>query len=414
MTRRVLFFLLAVTFILGGTLVAILYLRGFKIDTKKKAITRTGLLVVESIPSGAQVFLDGRLTSATNTTIGYLTPKKYQLKLTKEGYISWEKEIEIRADLTTEVKAVLFPSTPELRPLSFSGVSNPILSPDGQKIVFGVTKQESAGFTAETSAKAGLWVLNMSDRPLSFGTGARQIVKNTPDLDFTKAKITFSPDAKFVWAQLQLQGKTGIQFQRNYLLDTEKLNDALTDVTATLSSTLSVWQQEINLKQEARNQRLKKDLPQIASISSTLLEKALKSATTSATIEPKLLNFWPDNLIWSPDETKFFTLKGKTAKEGATVYRIRDPNPLKKTPATFDIPGANQIFWYPDSDHLILVADKEISIIEYDGTNKATVYTGDFINGFVFPWPNGSSLVILSNFNQASGTLPNLYALKLR
>jgi len=402
--RRIFIFLGAIVFVLTVGLAAIFYLRGFKIDTKKKAITRTGLLVIESTPSGAQVFLDGRLTSATNTTIAYLTPKKYQLKLTKEGYIPWEKEIEIRADLTTEVTAALFPSTPELRPLSFTGVSNPILSPDGQKIVFGVPQGE----------KAGLWVLNMADRPLGFGAGARQIVKNTPDLDFSKGQMTFSPDAKFVWVQLQVQGKSGPQFQRNYLLDTEKLNDALTDVTATLSSTLSSWQQEINLKQEARNQRLKKDLPQIASASSNLLDQVLKGTTTSASLEPKLLNFWPDNIVWSPDETKFFTLKGKTAKEGATVYRVRDPNPLKKTPATFDIPGANQILWYPDSEHLILVADKEISIVEYEGTNKATVYTGDFINGFVYPWPNGNFLVILSNFNQIAGTLPNLYALKLR
>jgi hypothetical protein len=414
MTKRVLIFLAALIFVLGIGLAAIFYLRGFKIDTKKGTIARTGLLVIDSTPDGAQVFLDDRLTSATDTTITFLTPKKYKLKLTKEGYTPWEKEIEIKADLTTEVIAVLFPSIPELRPLSFSGVSNPILSPDEQKIVFGIPQKELAGLPAEASAKVGLWVLNMADRPFGFGAGSRQIVKNTPDLDFTKAKMAFSPDTKFIWVQLQLQGKVAPQFQRNYLLDTEKLNDALTDVTATLSSTLSSWQQEINLKQEARNLRLKKDLPQIASASSTLLDQALKQATTSAVIEPKLLNFWPDNLFWSPDETKFFTLKGKTAKDGVTVYRVRDPNPLKKTPATFDIPGANQVLWYPDSDHLILVGDKEISIIEYEGTNKVTVYTGDFVNSFVFPWPNGTSLVILSNFNQAAGTLPNLYALKLR
>jgi len=405
MTKRVLIFFAALIFVLGVGFAAIFYLRGFKIDTKNKSIARTGLLVIESTPNGAQVFLDDRLTSATNTTIAYLNPQKYKLRLVKEGYSPWEKEIEIRADLTTEVVAVLFPSTPDLRPLSFTGVSNPLLSPDDQKIVFGVPQGE----------KAGLWTLNMSDRPLGFGAGERQIVKNTPDLDFTKAKMVFSPDARFVWVQLQLGGKAGPQLQRNYLLDTEKLNDALTDVTATLSSTLSSWQQDINLKQEARNQRLKKDLPQIASSSVTLLDQVLKQATTSATIEPKLLNFWPDNLIWSPDETKFFTLKGKSTKEGVTVYRVRDPNPLRKTPATFDIPGANQILWYPDSEHLILVADKEISIIEYEGTNKVTVYTGDFVNSFVFPWPNGTALVILSNFNQAAGTtLPNLYALKLR
>lgn len=414
MSKRVLIFAAIVIFILATSAVAIFYLRGFKIDTKKGGITRTGLLVIDSTPDGAQVFLDDRLTSATDTTIMYLTPKKYKLKLVKEGYTPWEKEIEIKADLTTEVTAVLFPATPELKPLSFSGVTNPLLSPDGQKIVFAVPPKDTTNSSPEAGSKTGLWVLNMAERPFGFGGGIRQIVKNTPELDFTKAKMAFSPDAKFLWVQLQLPGKTSPQSQRNYLLDTDKLNDTLTDVTATLASTLSSWQQEINLKQNARNQKLKKDLPDIASISSTLLDQALKEATTSAVIEPKLLNFWPDKLIWSPDETKFFTLKGKTLKEGITVWRIRDTNPLKKTPANFDIPGANQVLWYPDSEHLILVGDKEISIIEYEGTNKVTVYTGDFVNGFVFPWPNGASLVVLSNFNQAAGTLPNLYALKLR
>lgn len=405
MGKRIIIFLLAAIFVIGGSVAGIFYIRGFRFDREKGSLSRTGLLVIDSTPDGAKVYLDDRLTSATDITITYLTPKKYKLKLVKEGFAPWEKEIEIKADLTTEVKAILFPSIPELRPLTFIGVSNPFVSPDGQKLLYAVPSGE----------KAGLWILDMSDRPFGFGAGTRQIVKNTPDLDFSTAKFTFSPDGRLLWVQIQLQGRKDEAAKRNYLLDTDRLNDPLTDVSATVASTLASWQKEVNLKEQERLKRIKKDLPQIASSSAGLLDQAQRLASTSAKLEPPILSHNPDNLFWSPDETKFFVKKnGKDFSQGVTVYRVKDPNPLKETPATFDIVGADLIFWYPQGEHLVLVEKDRISIIEYDGTNKVSIFNGPFENNFVFSFPNGSSLVILTNFNQETGTLPNLYAIRLR
>lgn len=405
MLKRIVIFVLALTFVLGGTLAAIFYIRGFRIDRGKGSISRTGLLVVDSTPDGAKVFLDDRLTSAADTTITFLTPKKYKLKLVKEGFTDWEKEIEIKADLTTEVEAILFPKIPELKPLTFTGVSQPLLSPDGQKLIYAIP----------TGEKAGLWALNMADRPLGIGGGNHQLVKNSPAHDFSTSKVAFSPDGKFLWVQVQIAGRKDESSKRNYLLDSDRLNDSLADVTATIASTLSSWQQEINLEEGEKLKRIRKDLPQIASASAGILEQTLRLATASAKLEPQEVKHNPDNLIWSPDETKFFVKKnGKDYAAGATLYRVRDPNPLKETPATFEIPPADNIFWYPSSEHLVLVEKDKISIIEYDGTNKVTVFTGSFEDNFVFPWSNGSSLVILTSLNQESGTPPNLYALRLR
>lgn len=405
MAKRLIIFLVAAIFVFGGSAVGIFYIRGFRFDKTKGSIARTGLLVIDSTPDGAKVYLDDRLTSATDITITYLTPKTYKLKLVKEGFTAWEKDVEIKADLTTEVEAILFPSIPELRPLTFIGVANPLVSPDGQKLLY----------TVPSGEKAGLWILNMGERPLGFGSGTRQIVKNTPDLDFSTAKVAFSPDARLIWTQIQLQSRKDDASKRNYLLDTEKLNEPLTDVSATLASTLASWQQEINLKEQDRLRRIRKDLPQIASSSGGLLEQTLRFSTTSAKLEPSVLAHNPDKLFWNLDETKFFVLKnGKDFSQGVTVYRVKDPNPLKKTPATFEIGGANLIFWYPQGEHLVLVEKDRISIVEYEGTNKVSIFNGPFENNFVFSYPNGSSLVILTNFNQETGTLPNLYAIRLR
>ncbi|HEY5601449.1 MAG TPA: hypothetical protein VIK81_05215, partial [Patescibacteria group bacterium] len=122
------------------------------------------------------------------------------------------------------------------------------------------------------------------------------------------------------------------------------------------------------------------------------------------------LNPYPANLIWSPDEFKFFVEE----KDKIIVHKFKDPNPLIKTPDQFELPKAQKVFWYPDSEHLVLVEKDKIDIVEVEGTNRVTIYSGSFENSNVYVWPNGSKLVILTTFNQGSGSLPNLYAINLQ
>src|SRR3990167_1939306 len=102
--HRVIFSLIVGVSIFLLAVVAIFWARGFKPDFKKGQIERTGIIVATSIPTGAQVYLDGRLTSATNTNIAFLEPKTYQVKIGKDGYSNWQKDVEVKADLATEIK----------------------------------------------------------------------------------------------------------------------------------------------------------------------------------------------------------------------------------------------------------------------------------------------------------------------
>src|SRR3990167_11031173 len=159
---RVLFSILIVVFVLTLAAVVIFWARGFKPNFKNGTIERTGLIVASSTPTGAQVYLDDRLTSATDTNIAFLEPKTYKVRIQKDGYTTWEKEVEVRADLATEVKALLFPLAPEIKPLTTTGASQPFLSPDGQKIAYGTTGQNG-----------GLYVLLMEGRPFPFRQDVR-------------------------------------------------------------------------------------------------------------------------------------------------------------------------------------------------------------------------------------------------
>jgi hypothetical protein len=70
--------------------------------------------------------------------------------------------------------------------------------------------------------------------------------------------------------------------------------------------------------------------------------------------------------------------------------------------------------WFPNSVHIIRHTATNISISEYDNSNNVTVYSGPFDGVFVYPWPNGSRLIIRTNFNQGPMVPINLYTLNLK
>ncbi|MCL5797856.1 MAG: hypothetical protein M1366_03590, partial [Patescibacteria group bacterium] len=62
---------------------------------------------------------------------------------------------------------------------------------------------------------------------------------------------------------------------------------------------------------------------------------------------------------------------------------------------------------------IILIEKGSIYIVDYDGSNIRTVYTGPFEGDIVFPWASSDKLVILTNFYKPQ-SIPNLYEIDLR
>ncbi len=79
-------------FITIGTIGAILYATGYRIELEGKGsgnlkfIEGTGLLVATSMPDGARVLVNNKLTTATNNTIN-LPPGEYDVKIEKDSYL---------------------------------------------------------------------------------------------------------------------------------------------------------------------------------------------------------------------------------------------------------------------------------------------------------------------------------------
>ncbi|OGE19222.1 hypothetical protein A3E45_04325 [Candidatus Daviesbacteria bacterium RIFCSPHIGHO2_12_FULL_43_11] len=403
--KRFLFTIATLVFIGVAATVAVLMAKGYTFSSKQGGLVGSGIISVASTPDGASVYIDGHLTTATNTNISGLTPKKYNVKIIKEGFIPWEKEVEVGEGIVSEVKATLFPALPTIYPLTYNGVLGPVLSPDGEKLAFAVPLVSDS----PTRQKGGIWVWTMTSQPIALARSGEphQIVASTTDLDFSKGTLRFSPDSTQVLVSL---GTKGAASERNYLLPTDRQSSLgeLRDITATVTNTLKEWETDQKAKDDLRVLAIKNlETRKIASASSQLTANSSQPSAVSS-----------QQLRWSPDETKFIvdspqpTANGKqqkaeSSKQSAKVYDL-------VMDKSYDLPEAKVYFWLPDSKHIILVQEGKVAISEYDGLNVATIYAGSFENSFVFPWPDASRLVILTTFNTPTASTPNLFGINLK
>ena len=70
-------------------------------------VTDTGVLVVESSPSGAQVYVDGKLKGESPLTLYNFPVGKHEVVIKKDGYIDSKKTADLQVGMTEKVSVVL-------------------------------------------------------------------------------------------------------------------------------------------------------------------------------------------------------------------------------------------------------------------------------------------------------------------
>lgn len=334
MSKQTLAVLTGLILVSAGIIVAIFFARGYQFDISKKSVTPTGILVATSDPDGAQVLIDGKLKTATNTTIN-LEPGTYSVKIQKEGFTSWEKKIEIKKEEVFKTNAFLFPALADLRPLTFNGVSSPSASPDGTKIIYNTTK--------------GLYELDMGR-------------------SFLPSQFFSAGDARQI----------------------------LTDPT-------DEWKILAEKQQTERVAKLPIELKGFSAIFSPDESKILYTATASATL-PKYLKTYLPGTNPTPEIRQLIT-------EKTYVYDLKEDKNYIIENCKFQI---SNCVWFPSSRHILSINKNQISVMEFDGTNKAVLFNGEFDPKAVFPWPNWNKIVILTSLGATDGQTENLYTINLR
>lgn len=421
---------ISLVIILGTSAVIIAYGRGYRpgFTQQDSSIVRsTGLLSVTSDPVGAQVYLDGVLQTATNNSFN-VSPGKHTIRISKDGYLSWQKDILVEKEVVSRADAFLFPVNPSLSPLTSSGVIKPTLSPDGNQIAYIRPPLEQ---TEEALEQAGLWIYDLVDRPLGFNRDVRQIGIWQSNWDTEDLTIEWSPDSQEVL--LTLPNQTTLYNLNN--------RDRAQIVTTELQEIRADWETQQKVKNTQQFAALKQPLIDIATRSAELIAfspdetKLLYVATAAATIPqiitPPLIgantveqqrDIIPGNIyVYDIKEDKNFLLFQKdelaaTPTPSPTGIR-RIPTPTLKPELNINTPQLTTdypIRWFPTNNHLVITLPGKIDILQYDRTNWITVYSGPFQEGFVAPWPTGSRLIIVTNLNPGASPLPNLYTVNLR
>ncbi|MEK7182674.1 MAG: PEGA domain-containing protein [Patescibacteria group bacterium] len=411
MSQRALFFLASFVIVAIGGYFVIQYAKGYRFDTNKWQFNPTGILVATSTPDAAQVFINGILKTATNQSIN-LTPGTYDVEILKDGFFPWKKRLTITASVVTTTNAFLFTRAASLSPLTFGGATHPILSPDGTKLAWVVPARPAGGpQNPETPDKTGVWVLELGNLPFGFAREARQ----ASDVEVGKENLlSWSPDSRSIilerangiflvdpgsftpQAQLvNIKGKRLAQLQNSWSEYKEKKRTSLIS----------------KLPQEVADIVIRKTESFVFSPDET---KVLYTASGSATI--------PDNLT-PPLPGVSTQRQERDIKPAHTyVYDIKeDKNFLvsdQEVAISYELLANSSqrstLRWLPTSRHLVLTEENNISILEYDGTNRVSVWLGPYEEPSVFPAPSSDQLIVLTNFGATNNELPNLYTIKLR
>ena len=399
MTKQYFISLGVFLFLILGTFLAVIYGKGYQIDFSKgkPEISGTGLLVVSSTPDGAQVFIDGHLTTATHNTLNLL-PGWHDVQIVKDGYFAWEKKIKVQKEVVSTADAFLITKSPKLENITSTGIGNPIVDPSYTRIAFTVASQ--------SAKKNGIFVLNMQSSPiLPLQSASTQIVDETTAIPFSNAAISWSPDGQSLLATISAGTNP-----TTYQLDATQFNNTPKDVTETLSSLSTDWVKLQSQKNAAKLDGLKPSVEKVIANNFAILAwsgdetKILYIASSSATF-PQIIT----PAVIGTDSTT----EERTLEKGSTyVYDMKEDRNYKILSSdTTNV--LHSVAWMPDSLHLLYVHDKRIEVMEYDGQNKTTVFAGPFVDSFALPWPTGDKFVILTNLGNTDLT-PNLYTVGLK
>jgi hypothetical protein len=268
-------------------------------------------------------------------------------------------------------------------PITFSGAFNPVGSKDGTKVAF--------------SDKEGLYTTETYNLPIGFSNSPTKIT----DGDVTNGTYYFSPNGK----EILLNMSNGIFILNSGSFTSQ--NDRV-NIVSKKDQITTEWKDQDNTK----NASIMANLPEI--ITEVLKQK-------------------DSQFLFSPDDTMVMYTPGKdfdipnylipqlpgsstqqqsrSIKVGQTyVYDIKeDRNFLISSDAL----GKFVFYWMPDSRHILNPTEGKIVIMDYDGTNKQTVYSGSYIAPYAFPYRNTTKLLILTNLGSTSQT-PNLYELTIK
>ncbi len=387
------------TGIIITTVGIMLYLQGYRINLNRQKddpiIKTTGIISVVSFPKSAAIYLNERLQNTTDSTLT-LDPGDYSLKIQKDGYLPWQKNYKVKAEIVFTTNATLFKSVPDIQPATLTGALNSKVSPDGTMVLYSVNK-------STTPKDNGLYRYQTNTTLSLIKNNPEQLSENLPNIDWSKATFEISPNNRQAIAYI---GATVLLLDLDQKISSKNITDI--SLPQNLSKIRTSWKE---LDKELLLAKLNK------------LPTELHSLVSTQSANSLLFNSQNNKVIYRSDKSGSLPTEIKTslpAKSTQTqkrdiqpdyyyIYDIQDDTNFLLG-STSDI---KNLSWIPDTDNLIFTQNNLIFTTDYDTTNKQKVYATQTNNISTFTMlSDGRKLLILTA--PFAGAEENLYTITIR
>ncbi len=425
----------------------IAYARGYRFSLETKSLTPTGILALSANPKPAKVYINGELKGVTDLNLT-LPPGTYDIDIKKEGYTDYKKSLTLKGEIVTSLNALLFPKNPSLSPSSNLGVIKAVAVDQTDKVLL-------FSHNGDTE-KDGVYLFDSNQRPLSFLPPLKPVVLESSlpaGVILDQTQVYFSPD----YRQGVFDFKTDAETVHSYLLTLDQENTEPFDVTTSKDSIIAAWKVQRNKDIAKILETFPAGIEKVATDSfhiiafspdeTKLLYRATRDVVLPPVITPALIganqtaehrglekghfyvydrkedkNFEVNDIetsgnAMSPTPTPLVrtTVRPTIALARTQSNTVNSTNAAEITEPQLDIApeGEYAVMWYPDSAHLVIQVEKEIVVVDYDGSNKRTVYSGPFEHGF-FDATTNEKLFVLTNLNPQYNKYADLYEVGIR
>lgn len=209
--RTILFASMSILFLFIAPFL-IMYSQGYRFDTKKLQFIETGGLYIKAIPEEVNLSINQQYINKTSfftrdILIQNLIPDSYKIKIEKEGYYPWEKNLDIKQKKVAEAKYIIMFKTEN----SFNLISNNISSfyPNKDQFLLLTNLNEILLYDNQKKTEK---ILNTSQTP-----------NNIESVKFTSEEEVIIKTKTGLYYLLDIDNKD-IELIRSFNIDTKNIN----------------------------------------------------------------------------------------------------------------------------------------------------------------------------------------------
>ena len=416
--RRILFIWAVTLFILLSTLVLI-FAFGFRYDFKNNLLTKTGSIVLKPNVE-AQILINDKPeghTSFLNNTFSKkrLLPGNYTVKVQKDKYFSWQKEIEVKEGLVSDFSRIVLFKQNQIEQVSVNGKSPMFIDREGKRVIYWgkdtISFYELGGNQPIYQSEA---TLDFATLKVVWGTEGKEalVYDKSKVFYFDLSKKTFKPmgsSKQYVLESSVLKnGSLYFLKARDLLvLSVENLKSQV--VSKNLISFL-IYKNEIFALSSGESKLIKIDLngeneqnlgnfPARNSRSAGTIKKIeYQDGTHYLLIDSHLYSLKSSEVTLIADDVQRFAISPDNTMLGwhngheFWIEWIKDTEyqPLKKTEERELIAeiskNIREFSWYKNSSHVFLELEDGLAIVETDLRGGANMYLILVLNNQEYAW----------------------------